>query len=243
MAVEHNILTDPDIHEPKGISGASAGSVYVANGAGSGAWTDPSIERAAEHATYTGANLHEPKGIASAAAGTSYLADGAGSGNHIRIQGWGQFQDTQRAVGTPTQTLSNGVRTKMICDGGFLTVQKNPSDLVNPLWNTTTNKVIPISEFDVYHLRVGFWAENYAGTTPYIDFTLDIGGGIGEILWQTIPLNKSGAVVKTSIAFPVFSGSTFFANGGEFYLTYTGTGTCDIYANDILIVRESKNYV
>ena len=32
-------LTDPDIHEPKGVSGASSGQVYVADGAGSGDWT------------------------------------------------------------------------------------------------------------------------------------------------------------------------------------------------------------
>jgi hypothetical protein len=34
----HSNLTDPDIHEPKGISSAAAGTVYVANGAGSGRW-------------------------------------------------------------------------------------------------------------------------------------------------------------------------------------------------------------
>lgn len=36
---EHVTLTDPYIHEPKGASTAPAGSAYVANGAGSGAWT------------------------------------------------------------------------------------------------------------------------------------------------------------------------------------------------------------
>lgn len=36
---EHASLTDPNIHEPKGIAGASASTVYVANGAGSGSWT------------------------------------------------------------------------------------------------------------------------------------------------------------------------------------------------------------
>lgn len=38
---EHNVISDPDIHEPKGIASASDGEVYVANGAGSGAWTAP----------------------------------------------------------------------------------------------------------------------------------------------------------------------------------------------------------
>lgn len=39
--VEHVTITDPEIHEPKGASSANSGEVYVANGAGSGSWTDP----------------------------------------------------------------------------------------------------------------------------------------------------------------------------------------------------------
>lgn len=37
--VNHNTLTDPYLHEPKGASTAAAGDVYVADGTGSGAWT------------------------------------------------------------------------------------------------------------------------------------------------------------------------------------------------------------
>jgi hypothetical protein len=37
--VNHNTLTDPYLHEPKGVASAASGEVYVANGAGSGAWT------------------------------------------------------------------------------------------------------------------------------------------------------------------------------------------------------------
>lgn len=35
---EHSDLTDPELHEPKGASTASANNVYVADGAGSGTW-------------------------------------------------------------------------------------------------------------------------------------------------------------------------------------------------------------
>lgn len=37
--VTHSSLTGADLHEPKGVSGATAGQVYVADGAGSGNWT------------------------------------------------------------------------------------------------------------------------------------------------------------------------------------------------------------
>lgn len=36
--VQHSAITDPQIHEPKGVAAASANTVYQANGAGSGAW-------------------------------------------------------------------------------------------------------------------------------------------------------------------------------------------------------------
>lgn len=39
--VQHSALTDPNLHEPKGVSTAAAGKVYVANGSGSGAWQYP----------------------------------------------------------------------------------------------------------------------------------------------------------------------------------------------------------
>ncbi len=35
---EHSVITDPNIHEPKGISTALANEVYSANGAGTGSW-------------------------------------------------------------------------------------------------------------------------------------------------------------------------------------------------------------
>lgn len=36
--VQHASLTDPELHEPKGVASASSGQVYVADGAGSGSW-------------------------------------------------------------------------------------------------------------------------------------------------------------------------------------------------------------
>ena len=35
----HKDLTGADLHEPKGVSSATSGQVYVADGSGSGAWT------------------------------------------------------------------------------------------------------------------------------------------------------------------------------------------------------------
>lgn len=39
MAIEHKNITNADLHEPKDVSSAVTGTVYVADGAGSGDWT------------------------------------------------------------------------------------------------------------------------------------------------------------------------------------------------------------
>ncbi len=38
MAIEHRNISDPDLHEPKGVATAAANTAYVANGSGSGTW-------------------------------------------------------------------------------------------------------------------------------------------------------------------------------------------------------------
>jgi len=54
MAIEHVNITDPNIHEPKGVAAAAAGTAYVANGSGSGAWRNVSKgEYACMHCTST----------------------------------------------------------------------------------------------------------------------------------------------------------------------------------------------
>lgn len=196
-----------------------------------------------QHKDIPDAQRHEPKGISTAVAGANYYANGFGVGNWVRYQGWGQYEDSRRIVGSPAQTIATGVRTKFVCNGAYSTIERLPSDAAVSIWDTSNNKHVPIDEFDVYHVRVAFTAENYAGATPYLVTEVDVGGSIGVIYTNTQPLLKSGNAQAITLSFPVYTGATYFANGGEIYLTYTGTGSCDIYKNSILIVRESKNFV
>lgn len=48
MPTLHSTLTGADLHEPKGVESAPAGTVYVANGTGSGSWLS----------TYAYGNIH-----------------------------------------------------------------------------------------------------------------------------------------------------------------------------------------
>lgn len=195
---------------------------------------------ATQHSTLTGTELHEPKGVATALAGRQYRSDGAGSGAWERIQGFGQYQDSRTTVGAPTQNIATGVRSQFINDGGFLTNEVLPSDATLPLWDVVSNYHVPIAVNDTYDLRFSFTAENYAGATPYVLAELDIGGTPGVIYSSTIPLVKGGAAQACTFAFPVFTGSTYIANFGKIYLTYTGTGTCDIFKNSVLIQRQFR---
>lgn len=65
---QHAALTGAELHEPKGAAGASSNETYVADGLGSGNWTEP-----------------EPKGVLTAGDGFIYIADGAGSGAFAKL--------------------------------------------------------------------------------------------------------------------------------------------------------------
>ena len=42
MTIQHSLIADADLHEPKGVVSAASGKVYQANGSGSGTWVYPS---------------------------------------------------------------------------------------------------------------------------------------------------------------------------------------------------------
>ena len=67
MTIQHNTITDPDIHEPKGVSTATSGQVYKADGTGSGAWASPLL------------------GQDTATAGQVFISDGSNSGSFAGI--------------------------------------------------------------------------------------------------------------------------------------------------------------
>ena len=52
---EHSALTGASLHEPKGVAAAANGEVYIADGAGSGAWT-------ALNADYSSSTINEQTG-------------------------------------------------------------------------------------------------------------------------------------------------------------------------------------
>ena len=96
---EHSVLTDPNIHEPKGISGAAANTVYVANGSGSGVWTNAPVSGWWDYNDGSG-SIALPAGV-----WTTLTNDGAGANtvNTYALPGAGSVWNT----GTNRFDLSN----------------------------------------------------------------------------------------------------------------------------------------
>lgn len=90
MAIQHNTITDPNIHEPKGVSTATDGQVYKADGAGSGTWTSPLL------------------GQDTATAGQVFISDGANSGEFVGLYKYSNvyvnFDPTTPAYSVATTT-------------------------------------------------------------------------------------------------------------------------------------------
>jgi len=61
--VQHSALTDPELHEPKDISTASSGEVYVADGSASGAWGLAETIEATKDVTGTDGYVKLPGGV------------------------------------------------------------------------------------------------------------------------------------------------------------------------------------
>jgi hypothetical protein len=96
---EHSVITDPNIHEPKGVAAASAGQVYVANGSGSGAWT---AQQVAAQATHSG------KTLTTNGTTTSWTAD-----NRVLARG---------TVNVSGSSVSNAVNVASVSGSSVVTV-------------------------------------------------------------------------------------------------------------------------
>lgn len=225
MTIEHSVITDPNIHEPKGVSTAVSGQVYIADGVGSGAWAN-------NYAT----------GVDSAQDNQFMVADGAGAASWRWIPlGWGYYQD---AATTPATISVITTPTKLQIDGAGADTETGylPPEIRGSanLWDTTNDLITPIRIGDSYDVRVDFTVSGSTGSPNYLEFVLDLGGTSSP---TTVIVSRVISVYKTppfdiSVGFPIFCLNTFVTNGGQFFLS-TDVGTATISNRAILISRNS----
>jgi hypothetical protein len=115
MATEHVNITDPQIHEPKGVASAASGQYYAADGAGSGSWTDPSIVTAANQVSVEALeDFPTPSGgVITLADNTNYLIAGVVNIGANRIQTGinNKVVGLNRTTDTLTSTTTNALFT------------------------------------------------------------------------------------------------------------------------------------
>lgn len=156
------------------------------------------------------------------------------------VSGWGVYTDD---VSSNISVSTTPVKFTVNNLGANSNSNYLPREIrgTSELWDSSTNKLTPITLGDSYDLRLDFEISSKAGSPTILDLVLDIGVGASP----TIPIvNRAISLAKTppyilSIGFPIFCLSTFLTNGGQFFLN-TDSGSVSISARSIFIKRDFK---
>ena len=190
-----------------------------------------------QHVSIQSVNCHEPKHITTATTGDSgkvITASGSTNGesefrvltiDDIDTSGtpspftyWAYYADNQYTEASP-RAITSATRAKITINGSGSATDTSNLPVGVDLWDTVNNIVTPEAEQDALMVRLTYKCST-AGTNAYVTHDLDIGGALGVILEENRRIFKeSEATNRMVISWPVFCGSTFFANGGELYVT------------------------
>lgn len=197
---EHSTLSDPDIHEPKGASTATSGQVYIANGAGSGAWT-------------SGADSI----LAAGTAGKILVLDGAGSVTEQTPSrmGWQDWNDVT-TTGTPITLSTASTFFVMTNDGAGAsssTAYKIPDH--GNIWNTSTNR------FDFTSLALG------DSVDIRWDMTFTTTGANHEIIIEIQLAEGTGGVYQLPFARHNYKAAGTYRETGNIWVYMGDTNTKD----------------
>lgn len=212
---EHVDIVDPEIHEPKGVASATSGQVYVADGAGSGAWT-------------TGADSL----IKTATAGQIVVANGAGlaTAQIGARMGWQDWNDATTS-GTPITLSTAGTFFVMTNDGAGAatsTAYKIPDH--GNIWNTSTNR------FDFTSLAIGDsvdirWDMTFTTTGANHEIVIEIQlaegtGGVYQLPFARHNYKAAGTYRETGSIW-VYMGDTNTKDNPASIQVSSDTGTTD----------------
>lgn len=178
MTIEHKDITDPNLHEPKGIGSAVEGSVYVSNGVGSGSW----IKRYVDDPAFV--EIDSPAVVKSLTSVTDVLVDGfvyddvvsskfnLSSGNRLTILETGFYSVNFSVQLTPQTTLganNETINVKLVLNSINPPASRNvPLIITRNSINTDTfilnvNRIIDLTAGDYFEL----YLNNQAATRSY----------------------------------------------------------------------------
>jgi len=149
---------------------------------------------------------------------------------------------------TPSTQLINTTPSKLIVDGGGSTSNSDhlPLDIrgISELWDTTNNKLLPISSGDGYTIRIDLEITSKTGSPTELILDLDISGGAAPTIVVVERIISTGKTppYMVSVSFPYFTLDTFKTNGGQLFLS-TDSGSVSLTNRQISIHRISNGQV
>lgn len=159
--------------------------------------------------------------------------------------GWGFYSDGESSPAT--QSLSSTFQ-KLQIDGNGGTTEESylPASIrgISSLWDTTNDKITPITVGDSYTLRIDIEITAKGGGAGLLLIQLDIGGGATPSI---VIVDRFASLGKTppftvSVSFNMFTLNTFVTNGGQIFVA-TDTGTATIASRSILIERNTSGAI
>ena len=153
--------------------------------------------------------------------------------------GWQVYVDNLHTVGNP-QVINAGTTAIITNNASLVIADQIPLDASEAMWNSTTNKFIPIHLNDYYSWIVRFKAKNTTGNGAYMNVGIDIGGTFNTIFSESHAFIRGVNTEQTfNIAMFGYTGATFIANGGLPKLTSV-VGNTSIYTKEFHIIRHHK---
>ena len=137
--------------------------------------------------------------------------------------GW-SFHHDGEFTASNKKVIAGGVKTLVTIDnaGTFTDTSQVPSG-DQPLWDTTTNCLVPLHPLASFDFRLSF-ASDTAANNNFIELDVDIGGGVGVFYHETSVFVKgTGIENRFTFTFPAFVSQTFVDNTGSFFITPNGT--------------------
>jgi len=163
--------------------------------------------------------------------------------DRLNPSGWAFYQDGDTVTQTAPAGEGNAIKFSVDGLGVNTTSDFEPRVIrgISELWDTTTDKMIPITEGDSFNTRISFTLTGKSGNPDILTIVFDIGSTSAiTIPVYTTSIATPNAFPRTiTLSAPVFALSTFLANGGQLFM-YTDSGDIDIEARSILIERVSS---
>lgn len=132
---------------------------------------------------------------------------------------WEFSLDTLYPIEATPQAILQGVRTKMQLDTPIYL--SSPNHVITPIWNTTTQKFMPLIADDFYIFRFAITGKYTQGSTASFLFEFDVSTGTQPIIAKEtkVFVKGNGVAQSFNLEFGLFAGPDFLTNGGEVYIT------------------------